>query len=134
MPISAIRQITAALGLDLAGGPCPDGASADRADGGRSSGKPIRPLTGRDALSQIRAHAAAVDNIALFFGEDIFIAIASILLIKGVLAQNGIDLEPMRLAVWAIPTAVSAFVIHAIRLMLLDRRLARDAAGPRWRP
>ena len=38
----------------------------------------------------IRAHAAAADNIALFFGEDIFIAIASILLIKGTFETYGI--------------------------------------------
>ncbi len=56
----------------------------------------------------IRSHAAAADNIALFFGEDIFIAIASILLIKGFLEQNGIFVEPLELSVWAIPTAIAA--------------------------
>jgi uncharacterized membrane protein len=72
---------------------------------------------------RIRAHAAAVDNIALFFGEDIFIAIGSILLIKGFLDQNGIHVEPTQLAIWAIPTAICAFLIHCTRLVLLDRRL-----------
>jgi uncharacterized membrane protein len=72
---------------------------------------------------KIRAHAAAVDNIALFFGEDIFIAIGSILLIRGFLDQNGIHVEPTQLAIWAIPTAVCAFVIHCTRLLLLERRL-----------
>ena len=46
----------------------------------------------------IRAHAAGVDNVALFFGEDIFIAIASILLVKGFLEQNGIIVEPLHLS------------------------------------
>ena len=41
---------------------------------------------------------------ALFFGEDIFIAIASILLIQGSLASFGIQLTPFQLSVWAIPT------------------------------
>jgi uncharacterized membrane protein len=72
---------------------------------------------------KIRAHAAAVDNIALFFGEDIFIAIGSILLIKGFLDQNGIHVEPTQLAIWAIPTAICAFLIHGTRLLLLDRQL-----------
>lgn len=71
----------------------------------------------------IRAHAAAADNIALFFGEDIFIAIASILLIKGFLEGYGIIVEPLQLSLWAIPTAISALVIHSVRLWLLDRRL-----------
>jgi uncharacterized membrane protein len=74
----------------------------------------------------IRANAAAVDNIGAFFGEDIFIAIGSILLIKGVMQQNGINVEPVDLALWAIPTAVLAFLIHGTRLLLLDRRLKRS--------
>lgn len=78
----------------------------------------------------IRSHAAAADNIGLFFGEDIFIAIASILLIKGYLEQSGIMVEPLQLSVWAIPTAIAAFAIHAFRLSMLDRRLKRALARP----
>ena len=77
---------------------------------------------------KIRAHTAAVDNIALFFGEDIFIAIGSILLIRGFLDQNGIHVEPAQLAIWAIPTAICAFVIHCTRLLLLDRKLRAELA------
>jgi uncharacterized membrane protein len=73
----------------------------------------------------IRAHSAAADNIALFFGEDIFIAIASILLIKGFLEQNNIIVEPLELSLWAIPTALTALVIHSARLWMLDRHLKR---------
>ncbi len=75
---------------------------------------------GRD---EIRAWSAATDNIGLFFGEDIFLAIGSILLIKGLLEQYGIMLEPLQLSVWAIPTAIAAFLIHGFRLWRLDRRL-----------
>jgi uncharacterized membrane protein len=71
--------------------------------------------------------AAATDNVGLFFGEDIFIAIGSILLMKGALETYGIALEPFQLSVWAIPTAIAAFVIHGIRLLLLDRKLGRLA-------
>lgn len=78
---------------------------------------------------EVRAWAAATDNIGLFFGEDIFLAIGSILLIKGVLEQYGVFLEPLQLSVWAIPTAIAAFLIHAARLWRLDRRLARKAKG-----
>ena len=78
---------------------------------------------------RIRAHAAAVDNVAVFFGEDIFIAIGSILLIKGFLQQNGIDVEPAHLALWAIPTATAAWIIHNTRLLLLDRSLRRELEG-----
>lgn len=74
---------------------------------------------------EIKAWAAATDNIGLFFGEDIFLAIGSILLIKGLLEQYGIDLEPLQLSVWAIPTAIAALLIHGFRLWRLDRRLTR---------
>ena len=65
----------------------------------------------------------------MFFGEDIFIAIGSILLIKGFLEQNGIIVEPGRLALWAIPTAVAAWLIHNVRLMLLDRSIRREMSS-----
>jgi uncharacterized membrane protein len=123
-----IRQITAALGLTSLGGqaqmvrpliaPMAEGAAENQSHG-----------LSDDTRHLIRAHAAAADNIGLFFGEDIFIAIGSILLIKSVLAQNGIDVEPIRLSLWSIPTAICAFVIHAIRLVLLDRQLAGGASS-----
>jgi uncharacterized membrane protein len=119
-----LRQATAALGLTSLGGhaqmvrpliaPMAEAAAETRYG---DLPRPTREL--------IRAHTAGADNIALFFGEDIFIAIASILLIKGFLEQNGIIVEPLQLSVWAIPTAVVALVVHGTRLMLLDRRLKR---------
>jgi uncharacterized membrane protein len=79
-----------------------------------------------DATAErVKAMAAATDNVGLFFGEDIFIAIASILLIQGSLAGFGIQLTPFQLSVWAIPTAICAFLIHGTRLLLLDRSLAK---------
>jgi uncharacterized membrane protein len=125
-----LRQATAALGLTSLGGHAqmvrPLIAPMAEAAAETHHG----PLDD-DTRQSIRAHTAAVDNIALFFGEDIFIAIASILLIKGFLEQNGILVEPLQLSVWAIPTAFCALAIHGIRLMLLDRHLARTLAQAR---
>ncbi len=122
-----IRQITAALGLTALGGQVQmvRPVIAPMAEASAEVIAPLDPET-RDI---IRANAAAVDNIGVFFGEDVFVAVGSILLIKGFLEQNGISVTPPQLAVWAIPTALLAFVIHASRLWLLDRRLARRA-GP----
>ena len=123
----AIRQITAALGLTSLGGHAQmvRPLIAPMAEGAAENQYGELPERVRN---KIRAHAAAVDNIALFFGEDIFIAIGSILLIKGFLDQNGIHVEPTQLAIWAIPTAICAFVIHCTRLLLLDRSLRADLA------
>ncbi len=119
------RQLTAALGLiSIAGhaqtvrplvAPMAE-AAADKQYPDRDRGD-----------DRVPAMAAATDNIGVFFGEDIFIAIGSILLMKGVLEGYGIMVEPLQLSVWAIPTAIAALLIHGTRLLLFDRRLARDA-------
>jgi uncharacterized membrane protein len=112
-----LRQITAALGLTSIAGPA----------------QTVRPLLApmaevaaapRDQAEadKVKALAAATDNVGLFFGEDIFIAIGSILLMKGFLEQQGIALAPFDLSVWAIPTALAAFAIHGLRLWLFARR------------
>lgn len=121
-----IRQGTAAIGLTSLGGhaqmvrpliaPMTE-AAAETQD------PDLKPAT----RERVKAMAAATDNIGLFFGEDIFIAIASILLIKGFLEENGIIVEPLHLSMWAIPTAVAALLIHGARLLLLDRRITREA-------
>lgn len=74
--------------------------------------------------NDVRAFCAATDNVGLFFGEDVFIALGAVLLIQGFYAQHGIDLQPLQIALWALPTAVAAFVIHGVRSMLFARRFA----------
>jgi uncharacterized membrane protein len=117
------RQITAALGLlSIAGhpqtvrplvAPMAEGAADAQAD-----------LDDKDR-ARVRALAAGTDNVGVFFGEDIFLAVGSILLMKGFLDQYGIVIEPLALSMWAFPTAVCALIVHGARLMLLDRRLKR---------
>ncbi len=106
-----LRQVISALGLTTIAG----------------QAQTVRPLLAPMALAaadpaddaeadRVKAMAAATDNVGLFFGEDIFLAIGSILLMKGYLEQQGIELTPFELSVWAIPTAFAAFAIHALRL------------------
>jgi uncharacterized membrane protein len=120
------RQITAAIGLhSTAGHP-----------------QTVRPLVAPMALAAaekqhgeldegtaetVKAYSAATDNVGLFFGEDIFFAIGSIVLIQATLVTYGYDLAPLELAVWAIPTAVCAFLIHGGRLLWLDRRMRKPS-------
>lgn len=120
------RQIFAALGLTSLAG----------------QAQTVRPLVAPMALAaaekehgeldeataeHVAAMSAATDNVGLFFGEDIFIAISSILLIQGALKTYGIELTPFELSMWALPSAICAFLIQATRLLLLDRRLRRLA-------
>lgn len=118
------RQLTSAMGLTSIAGHAqtvrplvaPMAEAAAEAQHGPLS-DPVR--------DRVRSFAAATDNVGLFFGEDIFLAIGSILLIIAFLRSNGIELTPLELSVWAIPTAIAAFVIHSTRLLLLDRSLQR---------
>ena len=120
-----LRQATAALGLISVGGhvqmvrplvaPMAEAAAE-------------RHATLDEAMRQhIRAHSAAVDNIGVFFGEDLFVAIGSVLLIRATLAQYGIGVTPPQLAIWALPTAAAALMVHGVRLWLLDRTIRRAA-------
>jgi uncharacterized membrane protein len=122
-----VRQVSSALGLTSLGGHAQmvRPLVAPMAEGAAENRHAALPDETRET---IKAHAAAADNVGFFFGEDIFIAIGSILLIRGFLEQNGIIVEPASLALWAIPTAICAALIHGTRLLLLDRRIARDAA------
>jgi uncharacterized membrane protein len=129
----ALRQATSALGLVSLGGhaqmvrplvaPMAEAAAEQQREPQHASSVPLSS----SARDRIRAMAASADNVGLFFGEDVFVAIGSILLIRGFLEQNGIVVEPLDLARWAIPTALIAFVVHGARLLWFDRTL-RDTS------
>jgi len=120
----AIRQTTAAFGLTSIGGaaqmvrpviyPMAEGAVM------REHGRTPVAVT-----ETIKAHAAAADTVGVFFGEDCFVAVGSILLITSyVNTSYHLKLDPLHVAIWAIPTAIAAFLIHGFRLLRLDGRLA----------
>jgi uncharacterized membrane protein len=122
----ALRQITAALGLTQIAGH----AQTVRpllAPMAEAAAERDNPAITEDERNKVKAMAAATDNVGIFFGEDIFIAIASILLIKGFLEGAGIIVQPLQLSVWAIPTAIAAFAIHSWRLWRMGR--ASGTAG-----
>jgi uncharacterized membrane protein len=121
----AVRELSAAAGLTGLGGhaqmvrpliaPMAEGAAEARHG----------PLPDR-VRYRLRALAAATDNVGLFFGEDIFVAFGAVVLIATFLREAGIPVEPLHVALWGMPTAAIAFVVHAWRLHRLDRALARD--------
>ncbi|TYT25152.1 DUF969 domain-containing protein [Luteimonas viscosa] len=83
------------------------------------------------SVERIKAMTAASENVGRFFGEDVFIAFGAVLLMQGFFAEHGIVLEPLHIALWGIPTAICAFLIHASRLLRMDAQLAREAAALR---
>lgn len=118
-----LRQLTAAMGLISIAGHAQTVRPlvAPMAEAAAESQGPLDEPT-RD---EVKAMSAATDNVGVFFGEDVFMAIGSILLIVGFLDQNGLIVEPLHLSVWAIPSAIAAFLTHGARLLLFDRKLTR---------
>lgn len=120
----ALRQSSSALGLTSLGGhaqmvrplvaPMAE-AAAEQEPGGADP----------DEREQARALAAATDNVGLFFGEDLFLAFGAVLLMQAFFAERGIELAPLEIALWGLPTAVLAFLIHGSRLLWRDRRRSR---------
>jgi uncharacterized membrane protein len=122
----AFRQLFAALGLTSIAGP----AQTVRplvAPMAVAAAEKVHGVLDEPTVERVKAMSAATDNVGVFFGEDIFIAVSSILLIQGALKAFGIELTPFELSMWAIPTAICAFLIHATRLMWLDRQLRRGS-------
>jgi len=120
------RQILSALGLTSVAGH-PQTVRPLVAPMAVAAAEKQHGMLGEGTADHVKAMSAATDNVGLFFGEDIFIAIASILLIQSSLESFGIQLTPFQLSVWAIPSAICAFLIHGTRLLLLDRKLGRRA-------
>ena len=123
-----LRQLLSMVGLTHVGGHAqtvrPLLAPMSEAAAEKTVGKVSEPERQR-----ILAMDAATDNVGLFFGEDVFVAIGAVLLIQGFYAENGIVLEPLQIALWALPTAIAAFVIHAVRIALFQRALLRRRRG-----
>ncbi|MEJ1973149.1 MAG: DUF969 domain-containing protein [Lacunisphaera sp.] len=132
---TAVRQVTVALGLNIgsSGGAhasfvrplvAPMAEAAAKQQGPAGANLPEK------TVEAIRAHAAAAENVGNFFGEDVFIAVGAILLMKGFFETQGIDVSVWAMALWGIPTAVVAFVAMAWRARALDRRIGRELEKP----
>ena len=124
-----VREVSAALGLTSLGGhpQMVRPLIAPRAEGATENRYGSIP----DVLRhKIRAMSAATDNVGLFFGEDVFVAFGAIVLMQTILRGEGIEVNPIHMALWGIPTAIAAFLIHTWNLARLDRHIARELAQP----
>lgn len=120
-----LRQLLSMVGLTNAGGHAQTVRPLLAPMSEAAAEKEVGPL-GHEQRQRVLALDAATDNVGLFFGEDVFVAVGAVLLIQGFYAQNGIVLEPLHIALWALPTAIAAFAIHALRIVLFARRMRRE--------
>ncbi|WP_047150714.1 DUF969 domain-containing protein [Aneurinibacillus tyrosinisolvens] len=122
-----IREVSAAIGLNIGGHaqtvrplvvPMAEGAAVARY--GEISEK---------TKEDIKSYSAAAENTGWFFGEDIFIATGAILLMSGFFKSIGMNVGIWDMALWGIPTALTALLVSWIRFNRLDKRIAREAMG-----
>lgn len=123
-----VRQVSIALGVSIGGHAqavrplvAPMAVAAARAQHGELPEK---------TAQAIRAHAAAAENIGNFFGEDVFVAVGAVLLMKGFFDAQKIAVSVWAMALWGIPTALAAAAVMAWRCWVLDRRLRQVMKKP----
>lgn len=130
MSYLALRQLTSSLGLMALGGH-PQMVRPLIAPMAESAAHHRYGRVPRHWRERIRAHAAAVDNIGLFFGEDTFVAVGPLLLMQSFLSAQGYQYDPLQLAVWAIPSAIAVFLIHSARLQHFESALRQASHSAR---
>ena len=119
-----LRQVTMTLGLNLGGHPAmirpliaPMAEAAAEKNGARVS---------EATIDKIRGLAASADNMGNFFGQLIFPATGGVIYIFNTMENENIKVDPIDIALWAIPTGIAAFVVAAIRYWFLDKEIAKE--------
>ena len=121
-----VRQATIALGVRIGGhaeavrplvAPMAEGAARAR-----------HGAIPDQTVQLIRANAAAAENTGNFFGEDVFIAVGAILLMKGYFDALGMTVSVWAMSLWGLPTALVASGVMWWRTRVLDRRIGREVA------
>ncbi|WP_418114721.1 DUF969 domain-containing protein [Vibrio scophthalmi] len=121
MTYLALRKITNGMGLNIGGHPSmirPLIAPMSEAAAEKST-----PEFSDEKRQTIRALSAASENFGNFFSQNLFIGTGSLLLIKGVMGDNQLDVKLETMALWALPTAIMSFVVFAIYSKFISARM-----------
>jgi uncharacterized membrane protein len=80
-----------------------------------------------DEVERVKAASGASENYGNFFGQNLFFGAAGVALVVTTLRDNGVEVDPRRVALWTIPVALASVVVAAGQYLLLDRWLRRRA-------
>lgn len=73
-----------------------------------------------DKSQLIRALSAASENFGNFFSQLVFIGSGGILLIKGVMNDNQLDVKLETMAIWSLPTAFASLILFMIFVKIIN--------------
>lgn len=75
---------------------------------------------------KVKAISNSVENYGNFFGQNVFIASAGVLLVLSTLQELGIDnIDAYSIAISSIPMAIVAMIVSVIRNYLFDLKLKK---------
>ncbi|MFL6214397.1 MAG: 5-oxoproline transporter, DUF969 family subunit [Blastocatellia bacterium] len=122
------RVLIGLLGIRINGHPAfvrplifPMSVGALEARAGAASAAELPP----DVVERIKAANAAAENYGNFYGQNLNIVQAGILLVAGTLKGLGYSVSLLRLVLFAIPITALSVVLGMIQFHLLDRWIAR---------
>lgn len=118
-----IREASIAMGVTLGGHPQFVRPLINPMAEGASIAK-YGDLDEKD-IDKIKAYSAASDNIGNFFGQNVFMANAGVLLISGTLESLGYNVDTLQIAKASLPIALAAFALCILQNYLLDNSLKR---------
>ncbi len=73
----------------------------------------------------IKALYGKDSNVSNFFGQCLFAANSSVLLIQSTLASIGYDFDPMQIVVVQIPVAIFAAIVNATQTLIVDKHMVK---------
>ena len=79
----------------------------------------------RPETDRVKAACGASENYGNFYGQNLFFGAAGVALVVSTLKTYGIEVDPRRVALWAIPVAVTSVLAGAVQFWLLDRWLRK---------
>lgn len=121
-----LRKVTNSMGLSIGGHPSMiRPLIAPMAEAAAEKASPKLPEKKRQA---IRALSAASENFGNFFSQLLFVGSGGILLIKGVMTDNQLDVRLETMALWALPTAIASFVVFVVFSKFVEARLLKGGA------
>ncbi len=72
---------------------------------------------------KIKGVACAMENYGNFYGQNVFVASAGVLLVVGTLQELGIEVTPYSVSKAAIPVAIISLVFAIIQNRILEKKL-----------
>lgn len=76
-------------------------------------------------IEKIKAESSAMENYGNFFGQNLFVGAAGVLLMVGTFQSLNIKVSAVSLALASAPIAIITLIIVVIKNILLDRYLER---------